>query len=147
MKQIMFIFLIIGICLSSCTRKSISSNDEIKQIIIEKYKNVRSSLKGGNPNYVINMHTQDAVQFLQNGKELVGIVELRAFYERIATMGIDIKSVPTTIELLTNDVAFEVGTFTSTSKTGMLNSAKYIIIWKKINNEWKIYKAIDQAKL
>jgi ketosteroid isomerase-like protein len=124
-----------------------NSNDEIKQIIIEKYKFVRSSLKSGDPDYVINMHTQDAVQFLQNGKEVIGIVALKAFYEKVAAIGIDIKSTPTTIELLTDDIAFEVGTFTSTSKTGTLNSAKYIIIWKKINGEWKIYKAIDQAKL
>jgi hypothetical protein len=44
-------------------------------------------------------------------------------------------------------VAFEVGTFIGTSKTGIQNSAKYVNIWKKIDGDWKLYKAIDQAKL
>ena len=93
------------------------------------------------------MHAEDAILFLPNGKEVVGIVELRPFYEKVATTGIDIKSIPTSIDLLSEDVAYEVGTFTSTSETGTQNSAKYINIWKNIDGEWRIFKAIDQAKL
>ena len=143
--------LIVLICayifLTSCSKKSLITKDEMKQIIIKKYENVRVTLKNGDPNYVVNIHTANAVQFLANGTEVVGIVALKAFYEKVATLGIDIKSIPTTIELLSNDTAFETGIFTSTSKTGKVSSAKYIIIWKKVNGDWKIHKAIDQAKL
>lgn len=143
--------LIVLVCacifLTSCSKKSLITKDEMKQIIIKKYENVRVTLKNGDPNYVVNIHTANAVQFLANGTEVVGIVALKAFYEKVATLGIDIKSIPTTIELLSNDTAFETGIFTSTSKTGKVSSAKYIIIWKKVNGDWKIHKAIDQAKL
>jgi ketosteroid isomerase-like protein len=110
-------------------------------------ENVRTTLKNGDPNYVLNMHTQDAVQFLPNGTEVVGIEALRTFYEKIARLGVDIKSTTLTVEKLTDDTVFEVGTFTSTLKSGIQSSGKYIIIWKKIGENWKIYKAIDQAKL
>lgn len=146
MKPFLFI-LCLGIFFSSCDIKAQSLNIETKKIIIEKYETMRTTLKNGDPNFVLNMHTKDAILFLPNGNEIVGITALRPFYEKVATTGIDIKSTPTTVELLANDIAFEVGTYISTSKTGIQNSAKYINIWKKKDGEWKIYKAIDQAKL
>ena len=117
------------------------------QIITEKYENMRTTLKSGDPDYVLNMHTKDAILFMQNGKEVVGIEELRPFYEKVATTGIDINSTPTSIEFLSEDVVYEVGIFTTTSIAGIQNSAKYINIWKRVEGDWKIFKAIDQAKL
>jgi ketosteroid isomerase-like protein len=147
MKTLFSAVVCLIILLSSYNSKAQTSNDEVKQIIIEKYKKVRITLKNGDPNYVLNMHTTDAILFLQNGKEVVGIAELKPFYEKVATTGIDINSTPTTVELLSDTVAFEVGTFIGTSKTGIQNSAKYVNIWKNIDEDWKLYKAIDQAKL
>jgi ketosteroid isomerase-like protein len=132
---------------AGCTKKNVISNDDIKQIIIKMNENVRTTLKNGDPNYVLNMHTQDAIQFLPNGTEVIGIQALRTFYEKIASLGIDIKSTTITVEKLTDDTVFEVGTFISTLKSGIQSKGKYIIIWKKIGENWKIYKAIDQAKL
>jgi ketosteroid isomerase-like protein len=147
MKSILLLLFCSAILLWSCNKKNSNSNDDIKQIIIEKYENMRTTLKSGDPNYVLNMHSKDAVLFLQNGTEVVGITALKLFYEKVASTGIDIKSTPTTIELISENVAFEVGVFISTSKTGIQNSAKYINIWKKNDGDWKLYKAIDQAKL
>lgn len=147
MKSITLLLVCSGIFLLSCDKKSLVSNHEIKQIIVEKYTKMRTTLKSGDPTYVLNMHTDDAVLFLQNGKQVVGITALKPFYEKVASTGIDIKSTPITVELLTNEIAFEIGIFTSTSKTGIQNSAKYINIWKKVDGDWKLAKAIDQAKL
>ena len=60
---------------------------------------MRVTLKSGDPNYVLDMHAEDAILFSPNRKEVVGIVELRPFYKQVATTGIDIKSIPTSIEL------------------------------------------------
>ena len=147
MKSIFLSLFCSTFFLLSCNKKTSNSNDDIKQIIVQKYENVRITLKRGDPNYVLNMHSKDAVLFLQNGTEVSGIIALKPFYEKVASMGIDIKSTPTTVELISENVAFEVGVFTSTSKTGIQNSAKYINIWKKNDGDWKLYKAIDQAKL
>ncbi|GGD79870.1 hypothetical protein GCM10011514_49820 [Emticicia aquatilis] len=121
--------------------------DDLKQIIIKKYKRVRTTLKNGDPNYVLEMLANDAILFLPNGTEVVGKAALKPFYEKVALTGIDIESTPTAVELLSETTAFEVGIFTSTTKTSKKNSAKYINIWKKIDGDWKLYKAIDQAKL
>jgi hypothetical protein len=147
MKLTLFLFLCSGIILSSCNKKNTISNNEIKQIIIKKYEKMRTTLKSGDPSFVLDMHTKDAILFLPNGKEVVGITELKPFYEKVATIGIDIKSYPTTVEQMSENIAFEVGIFTSTSKTGSKNSAKYVNIWKRVDGDWKIFKAIDQAKL
>ena len=147
MKSILVSLFCSTIFLLSCNKKISNFNDDIKQAIIKKYEKVRTTLKNGDPNYVLNMHSKDAVLFLQNGTEVSGIIALKTFYEKVASTGIDIKSTPTTVELMSENVAFEVGVFTSTSKTGIQNSAKYINIWKKNDGDWKLYKAIDQAKL
>lgn len=147
MKLQFFILIYSALFIAGCTKKNAMTNDDIKQIIIKTNDTVRTTLKNGDPNYVINLHTQDAIQFLPNGTEVVGHEALRTFYEKIASLGIDIKSTTLSIEKLSDDTVFEVGTFTSTSKTGVQSLGKYIIIWKKIGENWKIYKAIDQAKL
>lgn len=147
MKSIVLSVLICTFFLSFSKYESSNANDEIKQIIIKKYEKMRTTIKNGDPGFVLEMHAKDAVLFLQNGKEVVGINALKPFYEKVASTGVDLKSTPTTIELLSENVALEVGVFTSTSKTGTHNAAKYINIWKKIDGDWKLYKAIDQAKL
>jgi ketosteroid isomerase-like protein len=146
MKRIIVFFIAMAL-FSSCIEKHKNSSAGITQLIIEKYEIMRTSLKNGDAKYVLKMHTQDAILFLPNGKEVVGMIALSPFYKEVAATGIDISSKPTTIELLTDDVAFEVGTFTSTSKKGIQHSSKYINIWKKVDGEWRIYKAIDQAEL
>jgi ketosteroid isomerase-like protein len=144
MKLIYYVFLIS--CISSCENKSVDTENTLRQTILKKYNKVSTTLKNGDPSYVVSLHTKDAVQFLANGTEIVGIEALKLFYKRIAAMGIDIKSTPLSIEILSGDTAFEVGVFHSTSKSGQQDSAKYIIVWKKIGDDWKIHKAIDQAK-
>lgn len=146
MKKLLLPVLSLIIVSSSCNTKTHSA-DDVKQIIIKKYEKMRTTLKNGDPIYVLNLHSKDAILFLQNGTEVVGISALKPFYEKVALTGVDIKSIPTSIELLSENVAFEVGTFTSTSTSGTQNSAKYINIWKKIDGDWKLYKAIDQTKL
>jgi ketosteroid isomerase-like protein len=136
-----------SIFLPSSANQSANTNEEVKQVIIKKYEKMRVSLKNGDATYVLGMHTADAILFLPNGKEVVGMVVLKPFYEKVAMADIDINSTPTSVELLADDIAYEVGTFVSTSKTGIQNSAKYINIWKKVDGDWKIYKAIDQTKL
>ena len=145
MKPAFLLFLYVS--LLSCNTNDSCSITCVKQIIREKYKQVRTTLKNGDPDYVLKIHTADATLFLQNGKEVAGISELRPFYEKVAATQIDIESIPTSIEWLSENTVCEIGTFTSTSKTGSRNAAKYINIWKRVDGDWKIYKAIDQAKL
>jgi hypothetical protein len=147
MKTLLLPVVCLIIILSSCNTKAQNSTDEVKQIIVKKYEKVRTTLKNGDPNYVLEMHANDAILFLQNGTEVVGMTALKPFYEKVALTGINIESTPTAVELLSDTTAFEVGIFTSTTKTGKKNAAKYINIWKKIDGDWKLYKAIDQAKL
>jgi hypothetical protein len=147
MRLRFFIILYTSFLCTSCSKKMMISESEMKKIILDKYEKVRTSLKNGDPNYVLDLHTKDAILFLPNGKEVTGIKELRPFYEGVAQAKVDIKSTPTNIEIFAHDIVFEVGTYTSTSQTGVQNSAKYINIWRKIDGDWKLFKAIDQAKL
>ena len=109
----MFLFLCSVIVLSSCNEKSTISNNAIRQIIIKKYEKVRVTLKNGDPNYVLNMHSKDAILFLRNGTEAVGISSLKPFYEKVASTGIDIKVLVAIPDVASHapDTAFDVEHF------------------------------------
>lgn len=143
------LLLLIGLIASStsCISNRKITKDELKNLIIGKYEKMRVTIQNGDPSYVIKMHTDDAVLFKADGTETKGIEELSILYNQVAASGIDLKSIPITVEKLTEDSAFEVGVFTSTTKNGKISSSKYIIVWKKVGEDWKIYKSIDQAKI
>ena len=133
--------------ITSCESNSKFTDEELKNHIAEKYELMSSSLQRGESDYIINLHTDNAILFKADGTELNGIDELSQLYKQVAVSGVVIKSKPTTVELFSDDIAFEVGTFVATMKDGQTNSAKYMIIWKRVGKDWKIYKSIDQAKL
>jgi ketosteroid isomerase-like protein len=143
------LLLLIGLVASStsCISNRKITNDKLKNLIIDKYEKMRVSIQSGDPTYVIKMHTDDAVLFKADGTETKGIKELSILYNQVAASRIIIKSTPTTIENISDNTAFEVGVFTATTKDGKISSSKYIIVWKKVGEDWKIYKSIDQAKI
>ena len=143
----LLILFILYFLTTSCESDKGLNNEELKTHIAEKYDLMSSSLQRGESTYIINMHTDDAILFKADGTELVGIEKLSELYREVASSGVDIKSTPITVEKFSDEFAFEVGTFNATTKTGKVNSAKYMIIWKRIGEEWKIYKSIDQAKI
>ncbi|CAN5329233.1 hypothetical protein BH10BAC4_BH10BAC4_06870 [soil metagenome] len=145
MKVNTFVLFFLVLVIISCNTEI--TNDELKAIIIKNDEIIRTTLKNGDPSFVINMHTDDAIQFMPDGTEIAGKDRLREFYNRVATSRVDIESIPTTVEILSSDIAMEVGIFISTTITGEKNKGKYVLIWKKVDSDWKIYKAIDQAKI
>ena len=147
MKVKLFVILFLALIMASCTNQIETTNEEIRAIITKKTQIIRTTLKNGDPSFVVNLHTDDAIQFLPNGTEIVGKEALKAFYSNVAASRVDIESAAATVEKLSNDMAMEVGIFTSTTTAGKQNKGKYILIWKNVDNDWKIYKAIDQAKL
>jgi ketosteroid isomerase-like protein len=82
MKLKLSILACTALFLASCTKKIGLTNNDIKQIIVKTNENVRTTLKNGDPNYVLSIHTQDAIQFLSDGTEVVGIAALKTFYEK-----------------------------------------------------------------
>lgn len=91
MKSILLPVVCLSILLSFCNKNSSNPNDDVKQIIIEKYAKMRTTLKSGDPDYVLAMHSKNATLFLQNRTQIVGIAALKPFYEKVALSGIDIK--------------------------------------------------------
>jgi uncharacterized protein (TIGR02246 family) len=147
MKQKLFLLNLTFIALMSCNSTHKITNDELKQVIIEKYKNLKITLQNGDPTYVLDMHTNDAVLFKANGTEVTGKNELNAFYKQVATYHLTIESTPISVEMLSDDTAFEFGVFNSTATNGKKKFAKYMNIWKRVGKGWKIFKAIDHSTI
>jgi ketosteroid isomerase-like protein len=147
MKQNLLLLWATFFLCTSCDSPHKINNDELKQIIIDKYKMITTTLQNGDETYVVNMHTDDAVLFKADGLEVVGIIALREFYKQVAASHVTINSNPISVEKLSEDIAFEFGTFNSTTTKGKKNSAKYMNIWKRVGKDWKILKAIDHSKI
>ncbi len=145
MKQGLILLSMVFILSTACKSSRQTTADELKKLIIEKYAKLKVTLQNGDPSYVLSMHTNDAVLFKADGTEVSGIKELSLFYKNVATSRITIESNPVSVEKLADDTAFEFGVFTSTTTKGENYSSEYINIWKRVGNDWKIYKAIDHS--
>ena len=85
-----YFILLCMVTLAACNSSHKTTNSELQQIIIEKYKMLKTTLKNGDPTFVLNMHTNDAVLFKADGKEVVGIKALSELYKQVAASHVTI---------------------------------------------------------
>lgn len=89
------------------------------------------------------LYTQDAQVLPPNHDFVAGRDSIASFFQGIIDMGV------TKIDLATVEVhgmggsAYEVGTFeVYTDSDQMVDNGKYIVIWKNVNGQWKLYRDI-----
>lgn len=92
---------------------------------------------------LVNMYTEDGKIFPNNKKIMSGKAELKSYWT--IPKGVKIlhhKVTPTEIKI-ENNIAYDYGYYEGKTltkdKKEVAWQGKYIIIWKKINDEWKIY--------
>lgn len=112
----------------------------------EIHKNISKFSKAymdGNIDALVDMYTDDGKIFPNNRKIMAGKTELLSYWA--IPEGVKIlhhKVTPTEIKI-ENDIAYDFGYYEGTTltkdKKEVSWQGKYIIIWKKIKGEWKIY--------
>ncbi len=94
----------------------------------------------GDSNAVAELYTEDAY-VLPAGSEMVhGRQALQSFWDTAMKQLGDAKLTTVDVQPLGSDAAREIGTFSFKTKGNAPEevNGKYVVVWRKINNQWKL---------
>ncbi len=89
---------------------------------------------------VAGMYTEDAY-LLPPGSEMAkGRSNVQAFWTKAAEAVGDLKLTTVDVKPLGNDAASEIGTFSLMTKGQQRQpvTGKYVVVWQKVGNDWKL---------
>ena len=121
------------------------NNDSVSdlEVINENIKAFSQAYMDEDIDALINMYADDGKIFPNNRKIISGKTELMSYWA--IPEGVEImyhKVTPLEIKI-ENDTAYDYGYYEGKTllkdKTESSWQGKYVIIWKKIDNDWKIY--------
>ena len=89
---------------------------------------------------IMNLHAADAVQFPPGMEAVVGEEAMRASWEGFAAMeDFDVTWEPTAAFVSPDgNMAYDYGTTTSTLPDGSVVPGKYLVVWVKVDGQWKV---------
>lgn len=124
-----------------CTRDSNNTSD-----IDTIKKNISAFSKAymsGNIDELVDMYTDDGKIMPNNTKIMSGKTDLKSYWEIPAGVKIVYHKVTPTEISIVNETAYDYGYYEGKTltkdKKEVTWKGKYVIIWKKVNGEWKIY--------
>jgi uncharacterized protein (TIGR02246 family) len=89
------------------------------------------------------LYTEDAKLMPSNSDFVSGNEAVRAFWKSVFDMGIKKAKLETLEVEGMGDTACEVGKYTLfTEGEQVVDSGKYVIIWKMVNGQWKLHRDI-----
>jgi len=104
------------------------------------------AVREGYEDRFVSLYAEDAILLLPGREPLVGREGVKAFFASFKARGIrEIKLTTLEIEAF-EDTAWERGSSEMVGPDGaMLGKGKYIVIWKRAADGWKLYRDIVNA--
>lgn len=135
------VFLAIAVFLAGTPL--VAQKNEVRSAIESANKEFVAAFARGDAAMIANLYTRDA-QALPPGREIVtGREELHSFWQSVLQSGVKSASLTTVDVQQAGDIAFEVGTYEMKGGDGkVLDRGKYLVVWKRENTEWKLYRDI-----
>ena len=142
MKKALLLVLIAFTLVQCSEQKTIDTQKDIDQIH-QNIKNFSSYVNSSNYQMIGASYTKDAKIFPQRGKIISGIEGILKYWklpEGVQTS--NHKITPTEITVV-GDTAYDYGYYEGTTikANGEKSSweGKYVIVWKRVGNDWKMY--------
>ncbi len=142
MKQILII-LMLGLCWNNGLAQTYNGNKKDINKILNNIKSFSEYIMHSDYKKLGESYTDDAKIFPQKGEIIAGREKILGYWvlpEDIATSYH--KIIPSEITIVKN-TAYDYGYYEGTTRkaNGEESSwkGKYVIVWKKIKGEWKIY--------
>jgi ketosteroid isomerase-like protein len=97
----------------------------------------------GDIDYIMSIHSANAVQMPPESELVAGAEALRAAWQgMIDTPGLSASWEPTEAHVSSSgDMAYDFGTATLTTPDGNVQAMKYLVVWVREDGEWKV--AVD----
>ncbi len=109
-------------------------------------KRFMDAVRTGDEERFVRLYTDDAILLLPGREPLEGIVGVKTFFAPFKTRGVR-EITLTTIEVEGfGDTAWERGASEMTGADGgLLGRGKYIVIWKRTSDGWKLHRDMVNA--
>lgn len=119
------------------------ATDEIRAIIEAQVAGFVATFNRGDAAGVAALYTEDAKLLPPNADVMSGRDAIQAFWQGAMDMGIKSAEIDVLEVEGYGDTATDVGAFKLWAEGGqLLDEGKYIVIWKRRRNEWKLHRDI-----
>lgn len=116
--------------------------NQVKSNIESNFKEMGKAMQAGDATTLAGYFTDDAFFKLPGQKPVVGRTAIKNIHEGMISQGLGIRPKSEEIEVY-GDHAVELGTIDILGPDGSVaNKAYYLTVWKKVNDEWKIYRDV-----
>ncbi|RUT72797.1 YybH family protein [Ancylomarina longa] len=137
--------LLMLVILVSCVSKE---NFDQKPEIVKANQQFMDALHQGNAMELATLYTVDAQVMPPNHEIVTGTKAIQAFWQSFIDMGIKNLTLDIAeVESLHNTI-IEVSKYTiKGDSANIIDQGKYIVIWKKENNKWKLHRDIFNSNI
>ncbi len=111
-------------------------------------KQFLAALERGDAATMANLYANDAQVFPPAHDIISGREDIHKFWQSVIDSGVKSASLVTSDVQQAGHTAYEVGTYEMKGADGkLLDKGKYVVVWKRDNREWKLYRDIWNSSL
>ncbi len=120
----------------------------MRKIVDEKNNEFAKAFVSGDSAVMVNHYTTDAKLFPPNTDEVIGRDAIAAVVSQYLKYGIkEFKDETTALYGNGDNIIEEGNLFMGDGKGNTIDKGKYICVWRKVNDEWKVYSDIWNTSL
>ena len=141
-------FIVYAFCflLLNCSAPQ-EDNSQISEGITKTYQAFTSAVSNGDASGVASCYTDDAQLMAPNADLVTGKQEIQNAMQGFVDAGINRISLESTEIEGFGNMAFEVGKYVLSVEEQVIDNGKYIVIWKKVGEDWKLHRDIFNSNI
>lgn len=121
---------------------------EIHEAILAAEKRFVVAYNRGDAPALTAMYTRDGQIMPPNMELVAGQQALEALFQSFWAAGDTVIKLETVEAEGSGNIAYEVGRYLLSGKTGQVSDqGKYIVVWKKVDGQWKLYRDIFNSNM
>lgn len=120
---------------------------DVRKEIDKGNQSFMAVVRNGDADAFKNVYTDDAVLMPSHTPAIQGIDGIKNFFGGAFKSGINNAELVTVDLQASDDFAAETGRFKLFADNNVADEGKYVVVWKKVGENWRIYKDIFNSDL
>jgi uncharacterized protein (TIGR02246 family) len=117
-------------------------SDEVRDAVEAGNRAFISAFLRGDATAVGNLYTEDAQVIAPGSPVAAGRPAIAAFWKRSIDSGVEDVALETTEVESAGELAYETGIVRLVASDGTITSARYVVVWKRIDGRWLLHRDI-----
>lgn len=117
-------------------------SDEVRDAVEAGNRAFIKAFLRGNATAVANLYTPDAHVIAPGSPVAKGRTAIAAFWQKSIDSGVKDVALETAEVESAGDLAYETGIVRLVGKDGTASSARYLVVWKRIDRRWLLHRDI-----